>query len=105
MGALGLFGALLLVFGPAAVLFRAVAAGKPLFVLAVLLRWVCARCSRLFAPLHGHDAHTLGDHRERAALTLYRTRSAAAYLLSLLGAALPFRGTPCCASLCACAAS
>ena len=56
MGALGLFGALLLVFGPAAVLFRVVA-GTPVFVLAAVT-------------------------------------SAAAYLLSLLLAALPFRGAP-----------
>ena len=37
MGALGLFGALLLVFGPAAVLFRVVS-GKPVFVLAAVTR-------------------------------------------------------------------
>jgi hypothetical protein len=62
MGALGLFGALLLVFGPAAVLFRAVTAGKPLFVLAVVIRCArCARLSRLFAATtHARYAATVG---------------------------------------------
>ena len=41
MGALGLVGALLLVFGPAAVLFRVVS-GKPVFVLAAVARCPCA---------------------------------------------------------------
>ena len=76
MGGQALAGALLVSFGPGAVLFFDVVARKPFLMLVCVARHVRRRST---APL-------------TRPLTRAPPRSAAVYLLSLLVAALPWRG-------------